>query len=86
MFPKFHFSDFIDVTNEDDQEIEFDWGRYQRNLGDYIKELAADRYRRVKLAREGLDNVLEDAAETMSGMDQQIELLHDNIADFPGEK
>jgi len=49
----------MDVTDKDDQEIEFDWGRYQRKLGVYIKELAVDRYRRVMFAREGRDNVLD---------------------------
>jgi len=60
LFFKFHLSDFIDVTNkDDDQEIEFDWEGYQRNLGVYIKELAVDRYLRAMIAREGRDNVLD---------------------------
>jgi len=56
---KFHLSDFIDGTDKDDQEIEFDWGRYQKKLGVYIKELAVDRYRQAMIAREGRDNVLD---------------------------
>ena len=70
MFFKFHLSDFIDVTNKDDREIEFDWEGYQRNLGGYIKELAVDRYLRAMIAREGRDVLDHDFYPSPSPVSQ----------------
>ncbi|KAG0634288.1 hypothetical protein HOY80DRAFT_1060660 [Tuber brumale] len=57
---KFRLSEFLDVAHECDREISFRWGRYSNKLGSNIRELAANRYRRALMFREGRIRINRD--------------------------
>lgn len=43
----------MEVSDKDDHKVSIDWDDYFSNLGLYIQELAAYRYRRMLKSRSG---------------------------------
>ncbi|KAG0127184.1 hypothetical protein HOY82DRAFT_523576 [Tuber indicum] len=55
----FYLCDFLDASSEENYSVGFDRGRFHRELGTFIRELAVNRCGQALEAREGRANVLD---------------------------
>ncbi|PWW78078.1 hypothetical protein C7212DRAFT_363029 [Tuber magnatum] len=62
----FFLSDFMDVTEEENHPIPFNWGIFHENLGLDIRELAVDRCGRMLKGREGHLNLQDSDYQPLS--------------------